>query len=385
MTKKQGISIVLLIVTYMFACIYWQFINTIIISFGVEAIKATTVEMASVGAMVAFASLLTRPFGGIISDRLYEKNIYFISLLVLFVSGIGFVFCKAFQQLYFFQIIRGVVWTFFNIAGQCMIARISSTYFIGRAISLYMLGASIANIFTGAFAIDCVNRFGYRYAFMIASLFTILAAVLTLFIQFEKTEKNKAFRTKISLESIFSIKIIHIVLISVVFQIMVIAFGGGFVTAFSRSELGIENVGLFMAVSGVAGIFGRLMYGKIYDSKGILLVIVMCMAGNALAALIMANATAYKHIIAAAFIIGLFTTGSSAALQADAVKCLGKERAGVATSSRSIGNDIGYMLGSMVVAGFVEKYGTYKTSYMCMFFLSIISIVLFVVYYKRKA
>ena len=144
-------------------------------------------------------------------------------------------------------------------------------------------------------------------------------------------------------------------------------------------------LGLFMAVSGVAGIFGRLMYGKIYDSKGILLVIVMCMAGNALAALIMANATAYKHIIAAAFIIGLFTTGSSAALQADAVKCLGKERAGVATSSRSIGNDIGYMLGSMVVAGFVEKYGTYKTSYMCMFFLSIISIVLFVVYYKRKA
>ena len=116
LSKCSKANLFILFLTYLFACIGWQFINTVLISFGVEYIKVDTVAMASLGGSVAIISLLIRPVSGVITDRINTKLIYTASMFLLFVSYLGFAFCHDYFWLYFFQILRGFSWTFFNVA-----------------------------------------------------------------------------------------------------------------------------------------------------------------------------------------------------------------------------------------------------------------------------
>lgn len=374
MNKKENKNLYLLFITYLFACIGWQFINTIIIAYGKEIINIGDVAIASIGGTVAMAGLLSRPFSGYIIDRINGKSIYRISFLLLFFAEIGFVFANNYKSLYLLQIIRGIAWTFINVSGQLIVAKSFSVGKLGTSVSVFMLGGSISNIFSGALAIEIINLYGYSAVFVIAALASLIGAFIAGQIAFE-TKGNSSNKRKFefSIDSFLSIKTIPIAAVSFLFQVMIIAHGGGFITNFSRTELNIANVGFYMMALGISGIIGRFAYGKIYDKVGAGPVITCCFLGNSAAFFILSNAADVKELLAAAVIIGLFTTGSAAALQAEAVKTAENGKIGSATSTRGIGNDLGYMFGSVITASIAQTLGTYRKSYEVFFIVNLLA------------
>ena len=383
MSKYGKVNLFILFLTYLFACIRWQFINTVLISFGVEYIKVDTVAMASLGGSVAIISLLIRPVSGVITDRINTKLIYTASMFLLFVSYLGFAFCHDYFWLYFFQILRGFSWTFFNVAGQCTAADISENGKLGQTVSVYMLGASIANILSGYMSLSFVNTFGYRINFIFASCITLLGCIFSLFLKIKNYAKPDNKR-KITFNNIITVNVIPIAAMAFIFQIFVMAFGGGFVTDFSRRELNIANAGIFMMITGTVGAVSKIFYGRLYDKKGFNFVITSCLVGIAAAAAVMCFVKGYFQLYTAAFIAGIFTSGPQAALQAEAVKRAEDGNIGAATSTRSIGNDLGYMAGSIFMAFFVDAFGSYRFSYIGIFVLCILSIVLYRFILQRR-
>jgi len=380
MEKKYTRNLAILFFTYFLACLGWNFVNSVLIFYGREVLGINVAAMSAVGGIIGFVSLCIRPFSGFISDRINAKKLYVVSLVLVAAISVGFVFSRELFHLKILQAIRAVAWTFLNVSGQYMVGRMYADKKIGKAVTIFMIGGSFAGMISGSPVLWVVNTLGHRGSFNFSAVFNLLAVAIACLLDFKEDEEYKVKRTlNLSAENFFNVKILHIAILAFVYQTMDIAYGSGFIFDFARNELSIENVGLFVTVAGIAGIVGRMLYAEIYDRKGFLFTIICYTVGDLISTFALMSASAYSHFMVAAVFIGLFSTGSAAILQAEAVKKSGKDKIGVATSTRCIGNDIGFMFGSVIMGALAESMGTYRNSYRFMFFVNLIAFIALIV------
>lgn len=375
MNLKQYKNLIILFFTYFLACINWQFINSLMVIYGKEVLSVNSFAIASVGSLVGIVGIIIRPFSGFISEKINAKKLYIVSLVLLSLVAFGYGLSTNLNEIAILQVIRAVSWTFLNLSGQYMVGKMFVDRNLGRAVTIFMLGSSLANIISGIPVLAITNRYGFSTAFLTAAIISAISTVLALFIEYESCLKEKC-RKGISLKNFISIDAIPIAAISFVFQIMMLAYGNGFVFDFARNELSLKNIGIFSTVLSISGLVGKFISAEIYDKKGFYFIIVWFTLAYMAVSGIMINADNIANIIIAALILGLFTSGTSAVLQAEAVKKC-KKHIGVATNTRSIGNDLGFIFGNLIIAAIKDGAGSYRNSYKVMLLIN--SVMFFVI------
>ena len=106
----------------------------------------------------------------------------------------------------------------------------------------------------------------------------------------------------------------------------------------------------------------RPVFGKLLDREGLDKVIYPSLLAMTISGVITGVATSTLALIVSAGFKAIGMSAGSQGIQATCVKKMGKERAGVVSSTCFIGQDIGNVLAPILGGIAVEKYG-YKTMY----------------------
>ena len=109
-------------------------------------------------------------------------------------------------------------------------------------------------------------------------------------------------------------------------------------------ERGIENVGIVFTVYSIVMIATRPVTGKLYDKKGVKFIMYPCIAISAASMILLGNASATWMVMVAGMLKALGQGSGVPSVQAHCLKQLGRDKAGVVSSTCYMGNDIGNAL-----------------------------------------
>ncbi len=389
MKSKRGIfsrGFLTVVVIYILACTAWQFIGTLLVAYGTEELGLSTVLVASVSGIIATAALVMRPFSGLIMDLFNRKYLYALSLLVLGVSIVGFALSGSFYQLYVFQIIRGIGWALLCALGNVMVGEMVEKEDLHTATSIYYMGQTIANVFGATVALAIVNSSGYHVAFYAGAACAVAASAMALTLPYKRQESKKNFKEEIKavrLGNMFCLAAVPMCMVNFFFQIFATALGNSYIVAFSRSDLGLANVGVFAAVSSGIMWVSRPLGGKLADKFGSRWIFIASCIGYGGSCLLLGRAMGMPSVMAAAVIYGVCAGTAMPIIQSTVLRTVSEEKKGVATSTRMIGGDVGLMAGNMIMGTVAGMNGdSYRMSYMIMVSLAVITLIFILVYFK---
>ena len=393
MNGKKGIlsrGFLTVVVIYILACTAWQFLGSLLIAYGTEALGMDKVLVASISGIIATAALVMRPVNGLIMDKFNKKILYALSLLVLAGSIFGFAMSKQFYQLYIFQILRGIAWALLCSIGNIMAGEMVEEKELHTAISIYYMGQTIANVFGATLALSVVNSSGYQAAFFAGAGCAVVASVLAITLPYSEVKKegnHQSFMEGIKgirLGNLFCAAAIPMCVMNFLFQIMQTALGNSYVVAFCRGELGLANAGIFAAVSSGIMWASRPLGGKLADRFGSKWVFIPSCIGYGAACLLLAQAYQLTTVLMAAVIYGVCSGTAMPIIQSTVLRTVDESQKGVATSTRMIGGDIGLMAGNMMMATVATNFGgdSYRASYMSMIVVAAAALIFIVAYMK---
>jgi len=376
---------VLLTLSYALACTAWQFLGTLLVSYGTEELGLTAVLVGSISGIIAMAGLCMRPITAVIVDKFNKKYLFAFSILMLGVSIFGFSMTTSFMGMYAFQIMRGIVWAILTVTGNVMVSETVDRKNLGIAMGIYMVAQVLANSFSATVALAILNATSFRITFRVGSAIAVGAMLLVLLIPYQgKGNKNASVLAEIKsirFNNIISLPALPMAVMNFLYQMIQTAVGS-YIVAFARTELSIANVGIFAAVSNTIMWFTRPIMGKIGDKFGAKWIFIPGSVGFAATCLVIANTTGLTGIVAAAIIYGVATGGCMPILQAVAVKSVPVEQKGAATATRCMGADVGLMAGNMMMPAIMTAFGdSYRMSYYVMAGVAVVALVFAIAYF----
>ncbi|CAM3648018.1 MFS transporter [Nocardioides zeicaulis] len=141
-------------------------------SFDVGVAAASVVVSA-----FAFFRLVFAPAGGALVQRLGERPVYLVGLLVVAASSLATAFAQSYVQLLVLRGLGGIGSTMFTVSAMALLVRLAPPDMRGRVSSAYassfLIGGMIGPVLGGALA-----GFGLRTPFVVYAVALVLAAAL---------------------------------------------------------------------------------------------------------------------------------------------------------------------------------------------------------------
>lgn len=387
-SKKKSVftpAFIMLIVAYTLACTGYQFIGTLFVSYGTEILGLDKVLVGSISGIIALAGLCMRPFSAVIVDKFNKKRMYAFSILAIGIVTAALSFVTGFQGMYVIQILRGICWALVTVSGMVMVSECVDKEQLGTATGFYLLSQVIANTFAATLALYIANKTSFPMAFRAGAAIDVLGAVIAFIIPIKASEGNKNASLKntfknLKLSNLLCVQVLPILVIALIFQVYGTAFGS-YVVTFSRTELNLANVGIFATINSTIMWITRPLFGKIADKFGVKYCFIPGMLGYIVTSLVLAYANGMVSICVAAAIYGICSGGCIPVVQAVAIRAVDSSLKGAATSTKTIGMDIGLMFGNWVVPFFSAMSGSYRTSYLFLVVFGIVGLVYIIGYF----
>jgi MFS family permease len=130
--------------------------------------------------------------------------------------------------------------------------------------------------------------------------------------------------------------------------------------AIVADERGIANIAVFFTVYSICMVALRPLVGKLLDKKGVYMILIPSVIFAALGMIFVGIGYSLAMMIMASVFKAFGQGSGTPSLQAHAVKTLDKSRAGVATSTIMIGQNVGNAVAPIVGSFFVTAYGYEK-------------------------
>ncbi len=312
----------------------------------------------TVAGLMSLMSLFVCPFAGMLSDRFSRKRILQISSVcyaaVLFLHS----FAKTIPVLVVLRLLVGI---FFSVNSVTVIAY--STSFIpqsrmGEGLGYTALASILAQAAGPAIGLKLVEISGYPATFILAAVSALLCAAVITVLPYQQSDAGE--KKSIRLENLYAVEFTGFMLLAALFSA-----GSGLVAtylAILADERGIANIALFFTVFSLCMVVFRPFSGKIFDRKGVYYVLIPSILFTAIA-MIMIGVGRTLFIMLIASVFNAIGQGAGVpSLQADVIKKLDKSKAGVATSTIQIGQNIGNAAAPMAGSFMIRSFG-YQTMF----------------------
>lgn len=341
------------------------FLVNVLISFSFYTIASILSEyLVSIGVSISVAgviigmfsvtSLVCRPFCGILADRFYNVRLICISCILQTLGLLGFAFARDVNMIAVFRILNGIG---FAISATVTVSYAAS--FIPEERTAEGLGYfGLAVVFSSAVApgvgIFLRDVIGMQTTFLCAGGMLVAAFVLILAVHLPETEPVQTSLKKIRLGDIFYAKSLPYTTLGACFSFMN-GIISTYIVLFSTA-LEIGGISAYFTIYAVLLFVIRPVLGKLMDKEGIAFTVVPGIALTALSLLILALGKTSGMIMLSAVVRALGQGAAHPSLQAECIRTAGKEHRGVATSTYSLGGDIGQGIGPMLGGLVLEHY-----------------------------
>lgn len=324
--------------------------------FGVGYTAASAVISA-----FALMRLLFAPASGALVQRLGERPVYLIGLLIVAVSTGACALAQTYWQLLLFRGLGGIGSTMFSVSALGLLIRISPPTSRGRISGLYATAFLLGTI-GGPLVGGALVGFGLRVPFVIYAVALVIAAAVVYFTlgnsDLVKPEKGSAPPT-MSLLAALRIPSYQAALASnfangwAVFGVRVALVPLFVVEAMQRSEV---FVGIALTVFAVGNALVLTTAGRLSDVRGRKPFMVGGLAVCGLGTVVMGYVHDPVLFLVVSLIAGIGSGLMSPAQQASVADVIGsKARGGPVLAAFQMASDVGAVIGPIVAGMIVEQ------------------------------
>lgn len=303
-----------------------------------------------IGFIIALFTLtagLSRPFSGVLTDRIGRKPVMVFGALVCVVCGLFYPVLGTVSGFLFLRLIHGFSTGFSPTAIVAYVADIVPEKRWGEAFGIQGLCFSSGLALGPAIGSSIKLYYSYDFLFHCSSLMALLSIVLILNLK-ETLRVREKFQLKVLRISKRDFISLEVLKPAVVTFLSYVAFGMVLTLIPDWSEhLGITNKGTFFVVFTIASLAVRFVAGKVSDKKGRKFVVLIGLFILSLSLVVMGWFDTPNGLLIAGVVYGLSMGILSPALNAWTVDLSPKKQCGKGVATMFISLEAGIGLGAL--------------------------------------
>ena len=341
---------------------------TPIVSKYAMSIGATMATAGTIVGLMSLAAMFARPFAGLSSDRINKKLIIAVTGAVTGICMYLYAASKSVEMMAAVRFVHGISFSFSTVALLAFNTMFIPKDKIGEGIGWSVVTTTLATAMGPNLGLWLVDHFGYKACFAAAAIGTIIPNLCFLVVPNRQEPHVPGKSAKFNVNDFISLQIFPFALLTGLFSCC-----NGIVNSFLAllgDERGIKGVGVFFTAYSVILIVTRPITGKLYDQKGIKFIMYPSVALAALSMLLLGKATSTWIVLLAGVLKALGQGTGAPSIQAHCLKKLGRDKAGVVSSTCYMGNDIGNTVGP-AIGGLIAS----RTGYGSMFIMIAVSVI----------
>lgn len=324
------------------------------------SIGATMATAGTIAGLMSLAAMFARPFAGLSSDRINKKLIIAVAGAVMGVCMYFYSASKSVEMMAAVRFVHGIFFSFSTVALLAFNTMFIPKDKIGEGIGWSVVTTTLATAVGPNLGLWLVDHYGYKACFVAAAIGTIIPNLCFLVVPNRQEPHVPGKSAKFNMNDFISLQIFPFALLTGLFSCC-----NGIVNSFLTllgDERGIEGVGVFFTAYSVILIVTRPITGKLYDQKGIKFIMYPSIALAALSMLLLGKATSTWAVLLAGVFKALGQGTGAPSIQAHCLKKLGRDKAGVVSSTCYMGNDIGNTVGP-AIGGLIASRAGYGSMF----------------------
>ncbi len=347
-------SFVIVLLTGIFTSMSSYMILPLISKYAIS-LGASLPLAGSIASIMSIAALISRPFSGVVADRFNRKHLTIWATLLAAVAIAACAFADAILPIVIIRTIHGFAFSLMTVSSMALASSLVPGDKLGEGMGYLGLGTILASAIGPGIGLMISEQYGYSACFLISAGFMLIGAVAMLAVPNHYVPIKRQGRQRIRLKHFFASELMLYMLILGLFSC-----GNGLISTYLAllgDERGIANIALFFTAYSIMMVVIRPFVGVLLDKKGLSIIMYPALALATFGMVLLGSATTIWMVTIASVLKALGQGAGTPSIQAYSIKLIGKERAGVASSTCYIGQDIGNSI-APIIGGFVAvQYG----------------------------
>lgn len=318
---------------------------------------ANNLQVGIVAAVFFITSIVTRIFTSRASRRLGKRTVLILSLFVFAFAMLGYYLCASLILILILRLVQGAGFGASSTLYSTMAANIVPFEKMGEGIGYFGLGVTIAAALGPCLGAAAASLPHYKWVFLAAVLMETAGIMLSFFIRIDNSRgrptetagKKSIFHDVIEPKAFYQ---------SIFFFLIGVSTAGmnTYVVLFAK-ERKIGNIFVYFLVIALAEFFVRLFSGKLYDKKGLNIVVIPGAIAGIISCIIMANASDLAMVALSAFLCGGACGMVFPVMEANAMQNVDPERRIAANATLYNMLDAGMVFGPILFGEIVQQAG----------------------------
>ena len=295
--------------------------------------------------LFSLTSLFSRPFCGLMADRLNNVWLLVVSNVLMSIGLLGFAFTTNVALIFVFRILSGLGFAVGSTVQVSLIIRFIPQDKMGEGIGYMGISQLIGSACAPAVGLAIADTVGMPATFIAAAALPALTCVMLFFVKNLHQPKRENNRMVVARD------IIEPKAFPFTLPYSTLSFVNGIIASYLvlyADERGILGVSVYFTVYAVFLFLIRPLAGKLMDAKGIQYTVFPGMILTALSMFLLGRSSTLWMILLTALLRAIGQGAAQPSLQAGCINHVGRDRSGVATSTYFLGGDIGPGIGPMV-------------------------------------
>ena len=302
--------------------------------------------------LFSLTSLVSRPFCGLMADRLNNVWLLVASNILMAIGLLGFAFTTNLTLIFVFRILSGLGFAVGSTVQVSLIIRFIPQEKMGEGIGYMGISQLIGSACAPAAGLAIATALGMKETFIAAAILPTLTCVLLVFMKDLHQPKPGAKR-KITARDIIEPRALPYTL-----PYSTLSFVNGIISSYLvlfADVQGVVGISVYFTVYAVFLFLIRPLAGKLMDAKGIQYTVFPGMIITALSMFLLGHSSSLWLILFTAFLRAVGQGAAQPSLQAGCINHVGREKSGVATSTYFLGGDVGQGVGPMVAGAILGQ------------------------------
>lgn len=363
-------SFILCILNNLFLFIYYFALLTVLPIYIMKDLGGSVQEAGLALTLFLVSSIATRPFSGLIIEKLGKRFTMRSAGLIFALFAFGYLFIDSMWSLLLIRFLHGVWFSILTTVTVPVAHEFIPEQRKGEGMGYFVMSTNLGVVFGPLLALTLIQFASFKVLFGVLAILISIGLVFCWMLKINEEPKSRSLeqnqitaqRSKLSLHDIIELKVIAVGCVA-----LLTAFSYSsvmtFITAFSETKQLLAYTSIFFIVFAVSMLVVRPWVGKFYDRKGPDAVIYPSFIFFAIGLVIITFISNQWVLWLSAVFIGIGYGSLFPCLQTLAIQSVDRQRMGHAISTFFTLFDIGLAVGS-VMMGLLIAYWGYENTYL---------------------
>jgi predicted MFS family arabinose efflux permease len=282
-------------------------------------------------------AMFLRPLSGVANDVLNRKHVMIGSIFIAIASFTGYMIFPSIAGVIVFRSLQGFSFAFMSVSRTAFATAYIPKDRMGEGIGFTSFGVVLSQAVAPGIGLWVSENWGYNFCFLLALCFSVFGAAMLSLLPY-KHVKREFRRHDLRLRNLIAVEVLPYAFLAGMFSIS-IQMCNSFL-ALLGDERGIPGVAIFFTVYSIVALITRPVAGRILDKLGLPILLYPSFIFAVLTFMLLGAAQSITLIIIAGVFRALSQGVALPSIQGMAIIRLGRDRAGVASSTIFMGQDL---------------------------------------------